>query len=160
MSGGSPTRAARAGRAARGCNARRASPVLLAVVLLGCAEPSGTAEQNVLDGTWRYEGVQETPHALLEGTVTWRAAGRAGTTAEGTFALLERSDARVRTLTGVSAARLAQQDIVEFTFVSEVLERRHLGSLRGDSITGQWVDPGGLVVRGSFTLRRQRAHFP
>ncbi|MCC7053134.1 MAG: hypothetical protein IT355_07680 [Gemmatimonadaceae bacterium] len=122
----------------------------------GVTEP-GTAGVPVT-GAWRYTARQSAPAvADLAGTLqfsTQRGAGIAGA-----LDVVE-TDARgvQRRIAGPLAGRTVDSTTVDFDLSVSGATRRHVGMVRGDSLTGTWFeqssDGGAPTASGSFRAAR------
>ncbi len=128
--------------------------VLLAALLPACAISSTAPE--VVSEQWQYVGSQRVPNALqLDGAL--RITRRTGERFEGSLDL-RRTDVlgRAERVTGLVNGRRSGATL-DFEATLEGAVIRHIGSVRGDSITGTWIDDDGggtSVVAGTFTLVR------
>jgi hypothetical protein len=118
-----------------------------------------TETDSVVAGAWTYAGTQETPSpATLNGTVTWRGVSGGDDAFEGTFTVVQQVPGGVlQTISGPGAGEIISDTIADFDLTVSGVERRHIGILRGDSISGDWaVLTAGQSASGKFVLRRNR----
>lgn len=131
------------------------------IALLGTALACGDAVSptSVVDGVWVYTGTQDAPSSSdLDGTVTWHGVAGGEQAFEGTFSMVERQqNGALRNLSGPGAGQILSDSIADFDLTVSGVSRRHIGILRGDSITGSWsaVDIGQAAT-GRFVLRRNQ----
>ena len=140
---------------------------ILAALVWGCAapvSPYGTGLVPVdLRGTWRYEGTQTSPGAMLSGTLT--IASQSGQAFYGNLDVTETDGSGgMRNLSGVVTGCVLDATSVDFSalFTVEAAARRHLGTVKMDvtmdSLTnGTWVEsgPSGPIASGTFKSARQ-----
>lgn len=118
--------------------------LLFLTALGGCSlltAPEGVAANVV--GSWTYTGTQTTPALLLEGSIAITA--QSGATISGT-ASWDEYEGMVLTGTdgGPVAGRVIGPSDVDFDVVTPSGDRRHVGRLVADTMTGAWVQlPGG-----------------
>lgn len=129
-------------------------------VLWGCVAATDATCPPAVDvrGTWQYQGLQTSPtQATLAGTLTITSQSTQGF--GGTLAVTE-TDASggMRQLSGVVSGCTLTATSVDFDalLLPETVARRHLGTVKGDSITGDWVksDATGIIASGSFKSAR------
>ncbi len=127
---------------------------MFAAALSACVSPSTAPD--AVNEQWRYAGVQRVPTALqLDGAL--RITSRSGERFEGSLDL-RRTDAlgQVERVTGLVSGR-GTNTTLDFEAMLDGAVVRHIGRVRGDSVTGTWLDDdsgGAAVVSGSFTLVR------
>lgn len=135
--------------------------LLAATMACGAPSPSGPADPDAptLVGTWSYQGTSPA-RRLLQGTlrITTQRDGRFS----GQAALQQREgDGSVVSLPGLVGGRLVDGQTVDFDVVVDASRAlRHLGTMRGDSIAGSWVEDNGLGVTGSGTFVIKRTGAP
>ncbi|MBU6365143.1 MAG: hypothetical protein KJT01_02925 [Gemmatimonadetes bacterium] len=126
------------------------SPLLLAAIA-GClsspAEPAGTVP---VAGAWQYWGTAESgASATVTGTLA--LSGVSAVRYQGTATLVETgADGVASRVTGPVTGRLLDGGVMDFTAVVGGVPRTHVGTLRGDTITGRWfvVEAAGMVAGG------------
>ena len=138
----------------------RTSRMMLTAItpLLACGDATG-ASASAVAGEWTYAGSQETaPQATLDGSLSWKGVSGGDASFEGTFALVERlQTGATRTLSGPGAGQLIADTVADFDLSIDGGGRRHIGILRGDSISGDWMTLGaGQAASGHFVLRRKQ----
>lgn len=103
-------------------------------------------------GTWSYSATQASPtSATLNGTLV--ITTQTGPTFSGSFDVVEtNAQGAVRRLSGLVSGRAVDSVSVDFDAFVDLVARRHLGTLAGDSIRGTWVEfePGGGASSGAF----------
>ncbi|WP_284351504.1 hypothetical protein [Roseisolibacter agri] len=111
-------------------------------------------------GSWRYVAQQTSPApADLQGTLA--VGEQSGARIAGALDVVE-TDARglQRRLGGAMAGRTADSTTLDFDVAIGAGVRRHVGRVRGDSLTGSWIEQpvagGAPVASGSFRAARQR----
>jgi hypothetical protein len=137
-------------------HARRLAMAGLAMVLAGCTASSGPGQASVMAGTWTYTGTRDTPNpASIDGSGTLAAADGGF---EGTFTITERATSgSVVTLAATVAGRVVADSVADFDLTVQGVARRHVGVLRGDSVSGSWASAGSASnASGRFVLRRVR----
>lgn len=126
-----------------------------ALVVAGCALDGATASCDPVSiaGTWVYTGQQTAPE-LRDLTGTARIDSTTAVLG-GTFELQEFANGvLVGTRTGVITG-CQTSPAVELQFSGSAFARRHLGTVRGDTISGEWFSQdAATTARGAFRLRR------
>jgi len=129
----------------------------MSVASCGGATDLGSAGVPVV-GTWSYVGQQVSPgSANLSGALSFTE--QTGARIGGTVDFIE-SDARglQRRLAGPFAGRTADSTTVDFEIVLGAASRRHVGRVKGDSLTGTWVESSAAgLPTASGTFRSARA---
>lgn len=122
--------------------------------LFACGSPvEGEAAPDVR-GTWSYSATQVSPEAELTGTLT--VTRQRGVTFEAQLEAQERdAQGNVSTRSGIVSGRTLGEDGIDFDAFLDFGPRRHVGRLRGDSITGTWAEFDGRSLTGTFTARRE-----
>ena len=140
---------------------RRTTIAALAAAVLGCvgATDPGTAGVAVT-GSWRYAGRQASPaDAELTGTLSFTQ--QSGASVAGALDFVE-SDARgqQRRLAGPVAGRTVDSTTVDVDVTLGAVTRRHVGRVKGDSLTGTWIEQpaagGPPTASGTFRAARVR----
>lgn len=140
---------------------RLASIVWAAIpaVLFGClksTEPQPSLLQ--LNGTWTYTGVQTSPvPEALVGTLT--ISRESGTSFQGRLDLVGTNSqtGQTRVLSGLVSGSESATDVIDFDANLEMSNRRHVGQLVADTISGTWVGEGsgGATTSGTFRVERE-----
>jgi hypothetical protein len=126
---------------------------ILSMLLLGC-ESSTTpgAGVNVV-GTWSLTATQISPPLEITGEVLIEHQDGSSVTGE-VATLEEAADGTVSPHSGSLAGRVLG-DVVDFDVFIDLEPRRHVGLVRGDSITGSWAQStGGVPLTGAFILQK------
>lgn len=149
-------------------SARARRPVTLAAVLLasasafGCGAPTGadgTLALVSVRGNWSYVSSQTGRSGVTTGTLTLTqdSTVRFSGTLDGN----ETDDrGQTRRVLAVVSGRTLDATLVDFDLALDASAiRRHTGSVRGDSLTGNWVElsDAGLSAAGTFRARRIRS---
>jgi hypothetical protein len=127
--------------------------------ILGCGGATDLGPPGVpVVGTWSYVGQQVSPgSASLGGSLAF--SDQTGARIGGTVDFME-SDARgqQRRLAGPFAGRTVDSTTVDFEVVLGAVSRRHVGRVKGDSLTGTWVESSASgLPTASGTFRSARA---
>lgn len=129
-----------------------------AMACLGSTDP-GKMGVPVL-GTWSYTATQGSPSAAqLSGALAF--SSQTGAQISGTLDVVETGVGGLqRRLAGPVSGRTVDSTTVDFDMLLGAVSRRHVGQVRGDSITGTWVetpvDGGVPSASGSFRAARAR----
>lgn len=147
-------------------HARAAMPHI-ALRLAGCALLAACASSTAPDtpgvpvvGTWRYAGRQTTPaDADLAGTLVFST--QAGARIGGALDFIEtNATGAQRRIAGAAAGRTVDSTTLDFDVTLSGVTRRHVGVVKGDSVTGTWIEQpiggGAPSAAGSFRGARQR----
>ena len=132
--------------------------VAAAVVISGClksTEPKPSLLQ--LNGTWNYTGAQTGPiPETLVGTLT--ISSESGMSFQGRLDLVgtNTQTGQTRVLGGLVSGSESVTDVIDFDASLEMSNRRHVGQLVADTITGTWVGEGsgGATTSGTFRVER------
>jgi len=141
----------------RGSVTPRLLALSLAMLLAACGATTGPDVASAVAGTWTYTGTEEAPDpATLSGTLSLHGVSGADGAFEGTFTILEQAPTGTATpLAGTTAGNVISDSIADFDLIVGTVARRHIGVLRGDSISGSWASmDGGTNESGKFTMRR------
>lgn len=110
-------------------------------------------------GTWSYVAAQGSPTAAqLNGALSF--SGQTGAQISGTLDVIEvGAGGQQRRISGPISGRTVDSTTLDFDLLLGTVTRRHVGQVRGDSLTGTWVEApvdGGLPS-ASGTFRASRA---
>lgn len=137
--------------------ALRVPLVLLAIAACSSTTGTGTPPADVT-GSWSYAGQSDPPGTTWSGTLT--IDQQSGRDVAGTLVVTERDPGgtlvqRTATMSG----RVLSATSIDFDVALSGVDRRHLGTIRGDSIVGSWADYSGdaIVASGTFTAARSPA---
>jgi hypothetical protein len=109
-----------------------------------------------LRGTWSYTAVQTAPSAAtLTGDLT--VSGQSGQSLSGSIDVIEDAGGQLRRLTGPVSGRALDATTVDFDAFVDGADRRHVGTVRADTVVGEWADfsGGGAGASGTFRLERR-----
>jgi hypothetical protein len=127
------------------------------VACIGSTDPGKMGVPVV--GSWNYVAVQGSPSAAqLNGALAF--SGQTGAQISGTLDVIEvGSGGQQRRLAGPVSGRTVDSTTLDFDLLLGDLSRRHVGQVRGDSLTGTWVEApvDGGVPSASGTFRASRA---
>lgn len=133
----------------------RALAVLGATMAVAaCTTPTDTSPTSVqLTGSWRYTGVQTSGARITyDGTLTLsQPSGR--TLTGGLDAQAQDAQGIVTRVNGVVSGRVVSESSVDFDVQFPDDIRRHVGSVSGDTIRGNWAN-SDLTSLGTFTAVR------
>ena len=111
-------------------------------------------------GTWSYVATQGSPSAAqLNGSLAF--SGQTGAQVSGTLDVVEVGAGGLqRRLSGPVSGRTVDSTTLDFDLLLGDVSRRHVGLVRGDSLSGTWVETpidGGLPsASGTFRASRAR----
>ncbi len=138
---------------------RRMCGVLALLVLAtSClsAPTDATPAAVIVRGSWNYMSVQSGNAATANGTLqllqdsTVRFSGTLDANEQDT-------NGQIRHLAAVVSGRTIDQSLLEFDVVIDaVTTRHHSGAVKGDSLSGSWVQisDAGIAASGTFRARR------
>ena len=110
----------------------------------------------IVRGSWNYASAQSGSTAMANGTLMLSQDSTARFT--GTLDANEQdSHGQLRHIAAVISGRTIDESLVEFDVVIDpATTRRHSGAVKGDSLTGSWVQisDAGIVASGTFRARR------
>lgn len=138
---------------------RRALLIALSISAVACGvvtDPGGPAAP--VAGTWSYTGEQVSPaRATLGGTMSF--TDQTGAQIRGAMDVIE-TDFRgqQRRLIGPASGHLVDSTTMDFELLIGAATRRHVGRVKGDSVTGSWVEESidGLpTASGTFRGARR-----
>ena len=109
------------------------------LVLSACAVPSAPSSGSVLvAGNWRLTGTQSAPSADLQGQLL--IARQDGDLITGSAGWDERDAVGVvRSGGGPLSGRVINDRDIDFDVTVAGVARRHVGSIRGDTVEGNWI---------------------
>lgn len=111
-------------------------------------------------GNWNYVATQSSPLAAqLNGSLAF--SGQTGAEISGTLDVIEvGTGGQQRRLAGPVSGRTVDSTTLDFDLILGDVTRRHVGQVRGDSLTGTWVetplDGGAPSASGTFRASRAR----
>lgn len=152
---------ARASRPPRHARRGGVAALLYAAIASGCGGLTETGRPGVpVIGTWRYAAQQDAPaRADLQGALA--IGEQSGARITGALDVVE-TDVRgqQRRLAGPMVGQSADSTTLDFDVTLGTGTRRHVGRVRGDSLTGSWIEQpvagGAPTASGSFRAARQR----
>lgn len=130
--------------------------VLMSALVLACGSTTAGDDTGVnIQGTWTFAGTQVSPAVEITGEL--RIERQDGATLSGELETRERAvDGTIRNRVGSLSGRILE-NTVDFDVFVDAQPRRHVGRVRGDSITGTWAQTtGGGPITGAFTAQRVR----
>jgi len=128
--------------------------------VVACFGPTDPGKLGVpVIGSWSYVATQGSPSAAqLNGSLAF--SGQTGAQISGTLDVVEIGvGGQQRRLSGPVSGRTVDSTTLDFDLLLGDVSRRHVGEVRGDSLTGTWVEmplAGGLPS-ASGTFRATRA---
>ena len=134
--------------------------VLAFVGLTACAAATDAGKPGVpVVGTWSYAGQQVSPgSATLTGSLSFTQ--QSGAQVSGAVDFVETdSRGQQRRVAGPLAGRTVDSTTVDFELVLGAASRRHVGRVKGDSLTGTWIESTGdglPTASGTFRGARGR----
>ncbi len=126
------------------------------LVTLGCAaSDSVDAGPNTVAGVWQYQATQRTPSlAAIDGQIELSGASAGAIT--GAMQGVERDPGGAsQTVAALAAGRLVGGTTLDLTLEFASGSRRHVGTLRHDSIVGSWTTSIPPIASGPFTMVRR-----
>jgi hypothetical protein len=140
----------------------RNSFAALVASALACATPTGadrTLALVTVGGTWNYASSQSGRTGATTGTLS--LSQDSTVRFNGTLDANETDDrGQVHHVVGIVSGRTLDATLVDFDLaVDATVIRHHTGSVRGDSLTGNWVELSdtGVSAAGTFRARRIRS---
>ena len=129
--------------------------------VVACFGPTDPGKVGVpVVGSWSYVATQGAPAAAqINGSLAF--SGQTGAQISGTLDAIEvGAGGQQRRLTGPVSGRTVDSTTLDFDLLLGDVSRRHVGQVRGDSLTGTWVETpldGGLPsASGTFRASRSR----
>ena len=123
---------------------------------LGCAaSDSVDAGPNTLAGVWQYQATQRTPSpAAIDGQI--ELGGASASEITGAMQGVERDPGGAsQTVAALAAGRLVAGTTLDLTLEFASGPRRHVGTVRHDSIVGSWTTLVPPIASGPFTMVRR-----
>lgn len=139
---------------------RRRALGLAAVLLLGVSclsAPTEAAPATVIvRGSWSYASLESGSATIANGTLTLSQDSTVRFT--GTLDANEQdTHGQLRRIAGVVSGRTIDESRIEFDMVIDPsTTRRHNGAVKGDSLTGSWVQISDAGIAASGTFRAHR----
>lgn len=130
---------------------------LLALSASCLSAPTETAPATVIvRGSWNYASVQSGNATIANGTLT--LSQDSTVRFSGTLDANEQdTHGQLRRIAGVVSGRTLDESLVEFDMVIDAATtRRHSGAVKGDSLTGSWVQISDAGIAASGTFRAHR----
>lgn len=136
---------------------RWALMVPLLTALGSCSGPTDACTPSSdVTGHWQYRAIQSAPVAATS-TGVLMLDGDACGRLRGAFDVIEASRSGVtRRLAGDVTGRSIGVGTVQFDVLLAPTSRRHLATVRGDSLAGTWLEPTEGGASGTFTGWRER----
>lgn len=134
--------------------------VMTIVTVAACSAPTDTTlAQLSVRGTWSYVSNESGRATASVGTLS--LAQDSTVRFSGTLDANETDDhGLIHRLLAVVSGRTIDASLVDFDVVLDPsVTRRHTGTARGDSLTGNWVEVSstGIAASGTFRAHRMRA---
>jgi hypothetical protein len=124
-------------------------------VLSACDSPVDNGVTGVdMRGMWSYSGIQAAPALTLAGTLNIDQQN--GRDFSGTVAFSETDVQGTQTnRTGQLSGRVVGTEAVDFDIFFDEGPRRHVATIRGDSMSGIWARTGSVPpVTGSYMSKK------
>ena len=127
------------------------------LAVVACQAPTeACAPPALISGSWRYAAEQQAPEAAqLTGTLD--ITGQRCTDLDGTLDVVL-TDARgdSRRIAGRVTGQMLDASSIRFDALIGAVPRQHLATLRGDSLTGSWLELSGGAggATGQFRAKR------
>jgi hypothetical protein len=131
-----------------------------AFFIVACAGSTDPGRPGVpVVGGWSYAGQQVAPgSASLTGAISFST--QSGSKISGSVDFVEiDSRGQQRRVAGPFSGRTVDSTTLDFEVVLGALSRRHVGRVKGDSLTGTWVESSGdgiPTASGTFRSARGR----
>jgi hypothetical protein len=131
--------------------------VFLVPLALACSQPTaGCGADSPVRGQWSYRAVRESPaQASISGSMTIEM--RNCVDLQGSLDIVEvLPTGETRRIAGPISGTLIDSGLVRFDATLGTSDREHFARLRGDSLSGTWIElAGSMSGAGSFSGRRQ-----
>ena len=130
---------------------------IVSIGVLACKNPAQVAVVGAnVDGAWNYFAATTSSPTTLSGTLTISQSGTASFT--GALEATEQASGQQQRVIGLVSGRTIDSTRFDFDLVLDAGTRRHhVGSIRGDSITGTWLETTSTGIAGSGTFRGSRS---
>ncbi|HEX8944250.1 MAG TPA: hypothetical protein VF785_14020 [Gemmatimonadaceae bacterium] len=133
--------------------------IAAALLVAACSAPTdATIAQVSVRGTWSYASNESGRATSASGTLV--LSQDSTVQFSGTLDANETDDrGLLHRILAVVSGRTIDATLVDFDVVLDpTVTRRHTGSARGDSLTGNWVElsPTGIAASGTFRAHRVR----
>lgn len=115
--------------------------------------PAGSSAR--VEGSWTYVATNSAAPLVVNGSLS--ITPRSGSSFGGSLDATESGDAAGdRRVVGVVSGRMLDSTLVDFDLTIPDGALRHVGSVRGDSLVGSWVETSGsgIVASGAFRAKR------
>jgi hypothetical protein len=144
----------------RSLRGRVVGAVVVAGTMMACSAPTDAPISLVsVKGTWSYVSIESGNSTSSVGTLV--LSQDSTVRFSGTLDANETDDrGQLRRVLAIVSGRTIDASLVDFDVVVDpTVTRRHTGSARGDSLTGNWIDvsAGGIAASGTFRAHRVRA---
>jgi len=144
----------------RSLRGRVVGAVVVAGTMMACSAPTDAPIAHVsVKGTWSYVSIESGNSASSVGTLV--LSQDSTVRFSGTLDANETDDrGQLRRVLAIVSGRTIDASLVDFDVVVDpTVTRRHTGSARGDSLTGNWIEvsAGGIAASGTFRAHRVRA---
>jgi hypothetical protein len=135
--------------------------VIASVAAAACIGSTDPGKMGVpVVGNWNYVATQSSPlTAQLNGSLAF--SGQTGAEISGSIDVIEvAAGGASRRLAGPISGRTVDSTTLDFDLLLGEVTRRHVGVVRGDSLTGTWVetpvDGGAPSASGTFRASKAR----
>jgi len=144
----------------RSLRGRVVGAVVVAGTMMACSAPTDAPISLVsVKGTWSYVSIESGNSTSSVGTLV--LSQDSTVRFSGTLDANETDDrGQLRRVLAIVSGRTIDASLVDFdVVVNPTVTRRHTGSARGDSLTGNWIEvsAGGIAASGTFRAHRVRA---
>jgi hypothetical protein len=130
---------------------------IVSIGVLACKNPTQVAVVGAkVGGAWNYFAATTSSPTTLSGTLTISQSGTASFT--GALEATEQAGGQVQRVIALVSGRTIDSTRFDFDLVLDAATRRHhVGTIRGDSITGTWLETTSTGIAGSGTFRGSRS---
>jgi hypothetical protein len=125
------------------------------VLAASCSSPTAPAGSSArVEGSWSYVSTNSSAAVATNGVLT--VTPRNGSGFGGSFDGTTFEPGGNRRVVGVISGRMLDSAVVDFDLSVDGSALRHVGSVRGDSLVGNWIETSsvGVVASGTFRARR------